>query len=591
MPSVVAFVGGDRLVGEAAKNQASANPTQTVFDVKRFIGKQFSDPTVQKDMKAWPFKIVDMGGKPMVEIEKDGQSKFMAAEEISAMVLRKLKEQAEAYLGTDVKNAVITVPAHFTDAQRQATKDAGAIAGLTVLRLVNEPTAAALAYGMDKVGDKTIVVYDFGGGTLDVSMVKIQDGSLEVQQASGDMHLGGEDFDQRVTDYLAKSFQKKSGKDISQDTRAMQQLRLEAEKAKRRLSATHQAPIRIEGFVDGVDLKETLSRASFEKLNGDLWAKAIVPLSELEGGGMQKAMIDEIVLVGGSTRVPKVQALVKAFFDGKELTRGINPDEAIAYGAAIQAGMLGGQAKEQEMLISDVTPLSLGIETVGGLMTPLITRNTALPAKNKTVFTTHFDNQPGLKFQVYEGERAFTKNNHLLGKFQIRGIAPAPRGKPQIEVTFEVDANGILTVEAQDVNTAKSEKVTIADGEGRLTPSEIEEMLKQAEAFAEEDAKLRERVDAKVSLDVYLASLLKLAEEDSEGSQADREQAITAAKEARDWLAANPEAEADEIREKRQEVEGTAGPLASATTGSAASTSQDAVVEPSKEEEMGHDEL
>jgi len=587
-PSYVALAGDSRLVGEAAKNQVTANPSQTVYDVKRFIGKKFKDQTVQHDMKSVPFKVVDQSGKPAVEIEVSGQSKVMTPEELSGMLLRSLKEAAETYLGTPVKHAVITVPAHFNDAQRQATKDAGAIAGLNVLRVLNEPTAAALAYGMDKVDKKTILIYDLGGGTFDVSVLRIETGNVEVLGTAGEAHLGGEDFDQRVINHLVKTLKKKSDKDISKDLQAMQKLRVEVEKGKRRLSSTHQSPIRIDAIADGVDLKESLSRAMFEKLNDELFKKTLESVKRvLEDAKLKKSDIDEVVLIGGSTRIPKVQALVKEFFDGKEPTRGINPDEAVAYGAAIQAGMLSSQPKVQEVLLTDVAPLSLGLETVGGVMTTVISRNCALPAKNKTKFTTHYDNQHGLNFKVFQGERPLTKHNHLLGTFKIRGIQQESRGKPQIEVTFEVDANGMLSVKAEDLTTGSSETTVLKNDEDSLSPDQIEKMVKEAEEFAEADAKAKANVDAKTALQVYLMSL-KAAAEKPDVSEDDKTQALDAVNGAMEWLAQGQDFEAEELHEKRQEVEGTVVALASLGLGEA-----EAASDAPKEEEGGggHDEL
>lgn len=438
-PSFVAFTDDERLVGEAAKNQASSNPDRSIYSVKRLIGRDYKDKEVQQDKKLLPYSIVDRNGKPYIESSVvGGATKQMAPEEISAMVLTKMKEIAENYLGQDVKNAVITVPAYFNDAQRQATKDAGAISGLNVMRIINEPTAAAIAYGLDKKAgssEKTILVFDLGGGTFDVSLLTIDGEIFEVEATSGDTHLGGEDFDQRVLQHFLKLIKKKYNKDISKDNRAISKLKGEVEKAKRDLSSVIQTKIEIENLVEGVDFKETLTRARFEELCADLFKKTLKPVEiVLDDAGYEKSDIDEIVLVGGSTRIPKIQQLIKDFFNGKEPNRGINPDEAVAYGAAVQGGILGGEADEDTagILLIDVAPLTLGIETVGGVLTPIIPKGTVIPSKKSQTFTTYQDNQETVTIKIFEGERAMTKDNHPLGNFDLTGIPQAPRGVPQI---------------------------------------------------------------------------------------------------------------------------------------------------------------
>ena len=564
-PSVVSFSEGQRFVGDSAMPQLISNPYNTIYAIKRLVGRRFTDPEVQGELKRLPYKVIDKDNRPYVSVDMKGEQKELSPEEISAMVLTKMKNIAEDYLGKTIKNAVVTVPAYFNDAQRKATKDAGAIAGLNVMRILNEPTAAAIAYGLDKKDNQKILVFDLGGGTFDVSLLSIEDSFFEVLATAGDTHLGGEDFDNRCVDHFLDVFKRRTGKDASSDPKSVAKLKRESEKAKRALSTLHQTRIEIENFYDGEDLSEPFTRARFEELNMDLFRKTMAPVQQvLKDAGVSKHEVDEIVLVGGSTRLPKIQQLVRDFFNGKAPCKSINPDEAVAYGAAVEGGVLSDDPDAQEIVIINVNSLTLGVETVGGVMAELIPRNTRIPVKKTQTFVTSQDDQEYVRIQIFEGERAMTRDNHFLGAFDLTGLPPGPRGTVQVQVTFELDQNNILKVTAENKASNNKESITINAQEARLSEEEREEAIRAAEEWAAEDEKTKNSVQSRNNLEmlVYSAKANLGKDETKERlSDDERKEMKKTIREALEWMEANPDEDAEVYEDKRKELSQALSPI------------------------------
>ncbi|KAI4346720.1 hypothetical protein L6164_007592 [Bauhinia variegata] len=571
-PSYVAFTNTQQLTGEAAKNQAARNPTNTIFDAKRLIGRRFNDPFVQNDIKLWPFKVIaGDDDKPKIVIDYKYEEKQFSAEEISSLVLTKMRRIAEDYLGSTVKNAVITVPAYFNDSQRQATKDAGVIAGLNVMRIINEPTAAAIAYGLHRRSktdrERNVFIFDLGGGTFDVSLLTIKEDVFEVKATAGDTHLGGEDFDDRMVNHFVREFKRKNNNDISESPRALRRLRTACERAKRILSSTAETTIEVDSLYEDIDFSSTITRARFEDLNMDLFRKCLETMKTcLSDAKIDKNNVHDVVLVGGSTRIPKVQELLRDFFNGQELCKSINPDEAVARGAAVQAAILSGQRSEkiQNLLLLDVTPLSLGVGTKGDIFKVLIPRNTPIPATMEDGFTTIEDNQTSISFGVYEGERTRTVDNNLLGNFRLSGIPRAPKGVPQITICFDIDENGILSVSAEEKATGKRNKITITNDKGRLTKEEIERIIEEAEKFKAEDDAYKKKIEAKNELEHYVFNMRNAIEHENFSSKlslADKKIIEDITEQTLQWLEDNQLASADEIKFTMEEFEGICVPI------------------------------